>query len=273
MVSWSPVERVPTQRLGQSASIPWLAEEISERSRLRPDGNCRGYGVVVPGIIDANADLVRLAPNSGGRTSPCGSASTRSTGLSGVVGHDVRVAGLAEWRRSRPTAQNLLFLALGTGVAGAIVVDGRMVEAAGYAGEIGHVRVAAAGSQRCACGQLGCLETVASAAGIARSYARLSSAEPSEIRDSRMLANLARTGDSAALQAFGMAVDALVEALVGYVTLLAPELIIIGGGLSGAADLFLPALTDGVRARLTFQTLPVIRTAALVQMPVSSAPG
>ena len=54
-----------------------------------------------------------------------------------------------------------------------MVVDGRMLDAGGYAGEIGHTRVTAAGDVRCACGQVGCLETLASAAGVARTYARL----------------------------------------------------------------------------------------------------
>ena len=67
--------------------------------------------------------------------------------------------------------EELLFLALGTGIAGASIVDGRMLEAGGYAGEIGHLHVSVA-DQHCACGAYGCLETVASAAGVARSYQR-----------------------------------------------------------------------------------------------------
>ncbi len=99
---------------------------------------------------------------------------TELTGLPGVVAHDVRSAGLAEWRLgSGVGADNLLFLSIGTGIAGAMVVDGRMLDAGGYAGEIGHTRVTAAGDARCACGQVGCLETLASAAGVARTYARL----------------------------------------------------------------------------------------------------
>jgi glucokinase len=259
----STVQRIPTQRSGGSVSVEWLAETLTRRAHARSDARCRGYAVVAPGIIDAAAGVVRMAPNVGWRDVPLRARLDELTGLIGVVGHDVRTAGLAEWRVSRPDAANLLFLALGTGVAGAMVVDGRMLEAGGFAGEIGHLRVAAAADQLCACGQIGCLETVASAAGIARTYARVTASPVPALPQSRALADLARAGDSSALEAFRIATDALAEALVAYVTLLAPELIIIGGGLAGAADMFLPGVVAAVRERLAFQGMPAITTADL----------
>ena len=117
---------------------------------------------------------VRAAPNVDWVDVPLRDRLTELTGLPGVVAHDVRSGGLAEWRlgSGRGRARTCCSCPWAPGIAGAMVVDGRMLEAGGYAGEIGHTRVAAAEDARCACGQIGCLETLASAAGVARTYAR-----------------------------------------------------------------------------------------------------
>jgi glucokinase len=259
---------------GGAGLVPWLAATITRWVDQRPGARCLGYGVVVPGIVDAANGTVRAAPNVDWVEVPLRDLLTELTGLPGVVAHDVRSAGLAEWRLgSGVGADNLLFLSIGTGIAGAMVVDGRMLDAGGYAGEIGHTRVTAAGDRRCACGQVGCLETLASAAGVARTYARLAGTADSahlpgpagsaEHIGADKVANLARSGDQNAQRAFDLATAALTEALINYVTLLSPELIVIGGGLSGATDLFVPQLVDAMATAITFQRMPRIVTAAL----------
>ena len=77
------------------------------------------------------------------------------------------------------------------------------------------------------------------------------------------VADLARSGDRSAQRAFDLATAALTEALINYVTLLGPELIVIGGGLSGASDLFVPQLVVAMATAMTFQRLPRIVTARL----------
>jgi glucokinase len=260
----SPVERLQTRRDGGGASLEWLAEQIL-RVAHSGHGRCQGYGVVVPGIIDVSSGTVRAAPNVGWYDVPVAARLSALTGLPGAVGHDVRSGGLAEWRLGAWSGvTNLLFLPLGTGIAGALVVDGRMLEAEGYAGEIGHIHVRAAGQLPCACGQRGCLETVASAAGVARSYGRLSGTSGSSaLPDAEQVAERARAGDPAARAAYGLVADALSEALLLYVTLLAPEVVVIGGGLVGAIDLFVPELEAELRSRTTIQRLPRVVPATL----------
>lgn len=246
---------------GGTGLVYSLAAQIAEFSAGAE--NCLGYGVVVPGIIDAANGIVKAAPNVDWFDVDLRERLTDLTGLPGAVAHDVRSGGLAEWSLgSESKARDLLFLPLGTGIAGAMVVDGRMLDGAGYAGEIGHIRVPAAGDSVCACGQVGCLETVASAAGVARTYLREAPAPPPDVT-TRDIADLARTGDPAAVQAFALAVDALTEALTVYIGLLGPEVVIIGGGLSGAADLLLPPIEERLAAGLTFQRLPRLVTATL----------
>ncbi len=261
--------RLPTQLAeGSDGVVRWLAEQITRVARSRSADSCLGYGVAVPGIIETDTGTVKAAPNVGWSDMPLRDRLTELTGLSGAVAHDVRSGGIAEWRLgSGKGVSNLLFLPLGTGIAGAMIVDGRMLEADGYAGEIGHLRVEAAGVTPCACGQRGCLETVASAAGITRSYLRLASPpSPSQSRfpiDAQQVADRARTGDLAAQAAFALATEALTEALVLYLSLLGPELIVIGGGLAAADDLFVPQLREAIGARVAFQRVPRIVTATL----------
>jgi glucokinase len=256
--------RVPTYHDGGPAEIvTWLAGQVTAfAATAGAGGTCVGFGVVVPGIIDSATGTVRAAANIGWYDVPLRQLLSELTGLPGAVAHDVRCGGLAEWRLgSGVGAHNLLFLPLGTGIAGAMIVDGQMLDADGYAGELGHIQVPAAGDAKCPCGGVGCLETVASAAGVARSYHRITGAAPSV--EAREIADRARAGEVAARQAFAIASEALVEALTIYVTLLAPEVIVIGGGLSGAADIIFPQLTAGLADRLHFQRTPRIEVASL----------
>ena len=254
------VRRVET-RIDEQGAVPpaWLAGLISEAARARDDLTAVGYGFVAPGIIDTAAGVVRVAPNIGWHEVPIRELLDAQTGLTGAIGHDVRAGGLAEWRLgAHPEAENLLFLPLGTGIAGAAIVDGRLLEAGGFAGEIGHLHVSVA-DQHCACGAYGCLETVASAAGVARSYRHTTGFR----RSASEVAELARHGDQAALQAFAVAIAGLAEALAAYAALLAPEVVIIGGGLSGAADLILDELAEALDDRLSFHRRPRLTVASL----------
>jgi glucokinase len=117
-----------------------------------------------------------------------------------------------------------------------------------------------AGSQVCACGGIGCLEIVASASGVVRNYVRLVGDDQPPTAE--QLGELARSGDTAALGAFEIAGTALSEAFVTALTLLGSETIVIGGGLSGAADLLLPIIEAEFDRRLIFQRRPTVITSA-----------
>lgn len=256
-----PATRLLTETAEGQVSVSWLAGVLTTAVRDRPGRRCLGYGVVVPGIIDVPAGVVRAAPNVGWHDVPLRDRLTTATGLPGTVAHDVRSGGLAEWRvgAGRGVA-NLLFLALGTGIAGAMVTDGRLLDADGYGGEIGHTGVPAAAGVECLCGQRGCLETVASATGVSRTYGRLAG---STLLDAQAVAGLARAGDPHATAAYALAGRALTEALHTYATLLAPEVVVIGGGLAGAFDLIGPPVEAGIAAAMTFQRRPRLVPAQL----------
>jgi glucokinase len=252
------VTRMPTRFVDGAASVPWLAGVVASAAAA-PD--CRGYSVVVPGIIDSDTGIVRAAPNVGWINLPLRAKLDRFSGLRGVVGHDVRAAGLAEWRLGAATgADNGLVVILGTGVAAAAIVDSRLLDAGGYAGELGHLAVPAAADRACACGQRGCLETICSAPGLRRTYAALSQ-QPAG--DALEVTERARRGEAAAVKTVALAIEGLAEALAAAVTLLGSELIVIGGGLAGAFDLMHDDLAAHLDAQLSFQRRPRLAVAAL----------
>jgi glucokinase len=256
----SEVWRRTTERSSDAVSLPWLAGLIREFAASRGGTDCRGFGIAVPGIVDTMRGVVRAAPNLGWVDIALRDDLCRLSGLPGQVGHDVRLGGLAEWQLGAGVGSaNLMFLALGTGIAAALVVDGRLLEADGYCGEIGHLTVEAGRGIACPCGRVGCLETVASASGLSRGYRRLTG----ETVTASEVADRARSGEPAAAQAFALVTEALAEALDAAVTVLAPELIVIGGGLSGSLDLFAEPLSRRLDNGLTFQRRPRLAAARL----------
>ncbi|GAA2759218.1 ROK family protein [Actinopolymorpha rutila] len=217
-------------------------------------------GLVVPGIVDEARGVAVVAANIGWQDAPLVATLQDRLGIPVALGHDVRGGGLAEGVLGAGAgAQDVLFVALGTGIAASCIVDGRPLVAGGYAGEVGHVVVEPDG-EPCGCGGRGCLERVASAAAVARRYTARTGTPVSGAAD---VALRVRDGDPDALAVWDEAVAALVTVLHTAVTLLGPEVVIIGGGLAEAEDLLLDPLRRGLEERLTFQRRPRLVRAAL----------
>lgn len=227
-----------------SAGVPAVVDAIAAVIDELGHESVVGVGVIMPGVVDAEAGIARYSTNIGWRELPIRDQLAAATGRPVAIEHDVRAAGRAELTLGAARGyRDSLFVAIGTGIAAASIVNGTVAAGSGHlAGEIGHVPVYPDGA-RCACGQRGCAETYASAAAIARRYAEASGrAEPAE----RVIA-LAGQGDPAALVVFDQAVTALARCLVFATMLNDPEVIVLGGGLSLAG----PALLDPLRAQLS----------------------
>ncbi|QCX77422.1 Glucokinase [Streptomyces sp. YIM 121038] len=220
-------------------------------------------GVAVPGIVDAERGLAVYAANLGWTDVPLRDLiSARLGGVPVALGHDVRTGGLAEGRlgAGRGTAR-FLFVPLGTGIAGAIGIDGVIEPGAhGSAGEIGHI-VVRPGGPPCGCGQRGCLERLASASAVSKAWAEASGDPAADAAD---CAKAVRSGDPRAAEVWQHAVDALADGLLTALTLLDPDTLIVGGGLAEAGDTLFTPLRQAVADRVVqFQTLPAIVPAAL----------
>lgn len=242
-----------------------LLETVVELSqKATADGHrVRAIGVVVPGVIDAETGTVGAENLEWVRTPVLAELKAAiGSDIPIVLAHDVRAGGYAELRQGALAGTtNSMFLPLGTGIAAAMVVDGSLVSGDGYAGELGHSKfIYGDAAELCACGQWGCLETVASAAALARRYAARTGRT---VDGAREVMELLAAGDPDAAQVWKDALTVLIDALVLYTTLVAPTRIAIGGGLIGAGETLLQPLREGVHARLTFQREPEIVAAEL----------
>jgi len=217
-------------------------------------------GLAVPGLVDARNGIARWSANVGWSELSVRDIASERLGLPVVIGHDVGLGGLAEARLGAGRGvDDLLFVAIGTGIAAAILAGGELIiGGAGQAGEIGHVRVDGH-TEPCACGAVGCLETVASAAAIARRFVALGG--PPGTDAAGVVARLG--SDPIADAVWSEAIAALSSVLSASVTLLAPDRVIIGGGLAAAGEQLLDPIRRELAVRRTVQPLPEIVPAQL----------
>lgn len=217
-------------------------------------------GLSVPGIVDERAGVGVFSSNLGWRGAPLRALAEEALATPVAFGHDVRAAGSAEHRMGSARGyDDVVMLAIGTGIAGTIIVDGRPYPADGYAGEFGHALAAPLG-EPCPCGAIGCVETIASAGSIARRYGERTG---TPVPGAREVRDAARAGDPVARAVWDDAIETLAELLARTCALLAPQAVVIGGGLSEAgADLFDP-LGTRLDALLSFHRRPVLLRAEL----------
>jgi glucokinase len=223
------------------------------------DPGVAAVGLAVPGVVDERRGVAVWSENLYWSDVPMADEVAERCALPTVLGHDVRAGGLAETRLGAARGmQDVLVMPIGTGIAAAIILGGRLHAGGGYAGEIGHTD--AGHDEPCACGRSGCLEAIASAAAIARRYAARSGRTVSGAAD---VLRAAEAGDPDARAVWDEALDALAGALAWVTGVLAPEAVVIGGGLSRAGAALLDPLAERTRARLTFQRMPTLLPAAL----------
>lgn len=236
-------------------TVAALAREVAAEV---PDVRVDAAGIVVPGIVDPAAGTAVYSANLGWRNYPFAREAERQLGMPVSFGHDVSAAGDAELALGAAKGfRNAMVVVAGTGIAAAVFCEGIRVTAGGYAGEIGQALVPAASGDAPAV-----LESIASAAAIARRYAA-QSGHP--VPGAKEVLSRARAGDPIAARVWAEAVDALAFSLAQCTNLIGTEAFIIGGGLSEAGDALLVPLRDRVDKWLTADRQPRILPAALGQ--------
>lgn len=267
-----------TERRASRAQLMARLEESARRllAAYRP-GAIVGLGAAVPGPMDPRRGYIYTAPNLPSLADFDFKDDWEGRlGLPVWAANDADLAALGEQRFGAGRgAQHLVYLTISTGIGGGLILGGRLYEGAGGpTGEVGHMVIEANGPL-CPCGRRGCLEALASGTAIAR-MAREAWAErpgrqtaephgrPSDPTTAESVAAAARAGDPLATDIFARAAAAVATAILNLVHLLAPEAIVLGGGVMQAADLLLPTIQEQVNAGvLPGFRVPAIRTAAL----------
>ena len=214
-------------------------------------------GLAVPGALNEPAGTSRWSGNLQWKNLPIRNLLEDAIKIPVAFGHDVRTAAVAELRSGAAKgARNAIFIPVGTGIAAAFIIDGEIRSAEGYAGEIGHIDVN--GKYPCVCGKTGCLEAASSTLAISKAYEAQSGKTGTTTEE---IYKLVVAGDSVATRVWNDATAAMARACETLITLLAPEVIVFGGGLSNAGDTFLNPIQDYLDASLTFQRKPRLEIA------------
>ncbi|NUU50143.1 ROK family protein [Curtobacterium luteum] len=214
-----------------------------------------GVGVGAAGVVDAATGTVLVTGNSFTGWAGYGvtAAVTGALGVPATLDNDVNAFLLGEVATGAVAGEpDVLGMTLGTGVGGALVLGGSLFAGPrGAAGEIGHVP--GFGDAVCTCGQVGHLETLAGARGIADRYEERSGRR----RSVREVAEAARTGDADAAEVFARAGWGLARAALLTAGVLDVTTVVIGGGIARSWDLLEPAITAAIEAEPPVSGAPI----------------
>lgn len=268
--------RAPTARDDRSLESS-LAGVIAE---LRDRHDVGAVGLALAGFVTPDRRSVRFAPHLSWRDAPVADRMADRIGLPVAVEHDANAAALGErLHGAAGGASTVVFLALGTGIGAALLLDGQLYRGAfGVAPELGHLRVVPDG-RPCPCGKAGCWERYCSGTALAATAVemlardpaaapllhRVVTADPGRI-SGKWVAAAAREGDPVACAALAELGHWLGEGLALVADVFDPELVVIGGGVAGSAPLFLDEAREHYAARVTGagrRPLARIRTAQL----------
>lgn len=209
----------------------------------------KGIGLGVAGLVDPVNRKVIASPNCPLLVNkPMGDDLERFWGKKVEMMNDANAMALGEgWVGAARSCSHYVAITLGTGVGGAVVIDGEIVEGfRGMGGEIGHIPISQNGP-KCQCGGRGCLESYVGKRGIERLIKRRF---PLLIgKGMKELADMAQKGDQDAQRLFRHLARMIGVALTGLVNLLAPQMIVIGGGIALAGQVLLDPLEKEIRTR------------------------
>lgn len=256
--------------------VPDIIESINHHLNLydmKPE-QFIGIGMGTPGTVDRAAGTVVGAYNLNWKTvQNVKEEIQEGTGIKFAIDNDANVAALGErWKGAGENADNVAFITLGTGVGGGLIADGKLLHGLGAAGEVGHINVEPEG-YLCTCGNHGCLETYASATGVVRVARDMAEefAGDSELKraldngeeiSSKMVFDLAKEDDILAKRVVDRVCYYLGLACANISSILHPEYIVIGGGVSAAGDFLL----DQVVAYFKKFAFPTIRNTTTIKL-------
>ncbi|MDD5466760.1 MAG: ROK family protein [Anaerolineales bacterium] len=242
--------------------VTLIEEVIAESGQAKTA--ISGIGIGVPGRLDMQAGVVHYLPNLHGHWQgvPLLEEIVAALEMPTTLINDVRAMTLAEWTfGAGQGVDSIACLAVGTGVGGGFVIDGKLhLGLGGVAGEIGH-QVVEPDGPACGCGGRGCLETLASGPaitamgleavtrGLATRIGELAGYDLNSISPG-LIAEAARGGDAVAKAIYDKAGFYLGIAVANVLTALAPRRVVIGGGVAQVGDLLLEPIRRTVRERV-----------------------
>ena len=237
---------------GGSQILPDIAASIRDfREKNGIDAQALlGIGIGVPGPVDSKGNVNRCVNLGWGVFNICNELGAL-TGLPVKAGNDANVAAMGEyWKGGGKGCKNMVFVTLGTGVGGGIIIEGRLLHGShGSGAEIGHMVLNPQETIVCNCGKRGCVEQYCSATGIVR-LAKIRLDRDNASSSLRSLENITcrdifdagKAGDQVALEILEQYFDYMGQFLGNICSVVDPEVVVIGGGVSKAGDILLKGI-------------------------------
>ncbi|WP_034445273.1 ROK family glucokinase [Butyrivibrio sp. AE2032] len=243
---------IPTRTENHGENIiPDIADSIRAKMKEKniEDTQVVGAGVGVPGAVNADG-LCYQAVNLGWERVNVVNELHSKLKLPVKAGNDANVAALGEaWKGGGQGYPNMCLVTLGTGVGGGIIIEGKILTGAkGSGGEIGHIHLVDDEPETCGCGKHGCFEMYASATGAVRLAKRVlaSTDEDSVLRNKdfecRDIFDAAKSRDKLAVKAAEQYGYYLGKGIAAVASVVNPEIIVLGGGVSKAGDMLFDLL-------------------------------
>ena len=245
---------------------PYISELAVALNKVIADagveGKVKGIGVGAPNGNYYTGTIENAVNLSWGGTQTIEFSKLLSEAMNGLpvaLTNDANAAAVGEMTYGAARGmKNFIMITLGTGVGSGIVINGDVVYGHdGFAGELGHVAAVRNNGRTCNCGKTGCLETYASATGVARTareWLELSN-EPSVLRNldnisSKDVYEAAQEGDALALKIFEFTGNILGRSFADFIAFSSPEAIVLFGGLARAKEYLLKPIEDAMNANV-----------------------
>jgi N-acetylglucosamine repressor len=251
--------------------LQFISEKVSELMEAYgiDEEKMLGIGISLPGLIDIKTGLSYTYLNTG---RPAAEVLSEKTGLPVFIEHDTRAMAWGEQAFGLARGyQNVLCLNAGSGIGLSMILNGKIyLGHSGYSGEFGHIQIEPNG-QLCHCGKIGCIETLASGKSmVARARLEMADGAVTQLNSMiegdlsrlniKLIMGAARKGDQFAIDLLAKAGESLGKGLAVLIHLFNPELIIIGGEMSRAADYMI----SPIESNLNIYTISRIRRDARI---------
>lgn len=240
---------IPTRTENNGSNIlPDIAQSIKKKMEEKniQMSDVTGVGVSVPGPVD-DKGIVHKCVNLGWGAFDIDEEMRKYIDLPVFAGNDANAAALGEvWKGGGGGKENVVVVTLGTGVGGGIIVNGRILSGShGAGGEIGHLHMNDNETEKCGCGNYGCLEQYASATGVVRiAKKKLAFSDTASVlRDKEITAkdiwDAVKEGDELAIEVAKVYGEYLGKGLAAVANVVNPDIFVIGGGVSKAGEVLI----------------------------------
>ncbi len=240
-----------------------IDDEVKEPNLIK------GVGVGIPGVIDPKTNRVISCVNLFWNNEPLGEKLQGELNIPTFIANDATLAGLAEYKLGTlKNIDNAVLLTIGTGIGASVILNGKIVSGThGIGSEVGHM-VVGDGDDHCNCGRIGCLETYASANAIIRYVKKNLVDYPESLIhdridgdinkiDGALIFELAKMGDKICYCAVKRCAMYLSIGIMNIISVIDPELIALGGGVSNAGNFLLELVREELQTEKYFKDSPI----------------